>query len=139
MVVYHLGCYPIKCATTTSEIDSMGQMRFKYAKNYNNHDVNYIKNNNGYNVQVVYPQPVLVRLTWAMFNLCVTIVCFRRLFIGLWLRSSWMVVITCSKFGALSGDASVGVPCAKSRHATGGNPPTHLETPCYVSVPQSLE
>ena len=68
LVVYHLGCCPMKCATTTSEIDSMGQMRFKYAKNHNNHDVNYIENNNGYNVQVVYPQPVLVRLTWAMFN-----------------------------------------------------------------------
>ena len=66
-------------------MDSMGHMRFKCAKNHNNHNVNYIKNNNGYNVQVVHPQPVLVRLTWAMFSpLCYYCV--------LWKIVGWLVV-----------------------------------------------
>ena len=49
------------------QMDSMGQIRLMYAKNHNSHNINYLENNNGYNVQVVHLKPVLVRLTWAIF------------------------------------------------------------------------
>ena len=133
----HLGCWPHKCATTMPQIDSMGQIRLMYAKNHNSHNINYLENNNGYNVQVVHLKPVLVRLTWLYSVLCVTIVCFRRLLVGLWLGSYWMIVVICSKFRPLRSDASVGLPCSKSRHAIGHNPPTPLETPYCVPAAES--